>query len=98
MLSEFDEKIDDLEQSLGDEYQRYQAEQAKEEDLSKKAADAMDAVKHVYLIIKHQKPDLLESFQEAAFGPLTPEMREEFLDDIAILEVTKLDAILKREA
>ncbi|MFN0139350.1 MAG: hypothetical protein ACKVQW_04595 [Pyrinomonadaceae bacterium] len=30
--------------------------------------------------------------------PLTPEEREEFFDEVAILESTKLDAILKGEA
>ena len=39
-------------------------------------------------------PHLLESFSEACLGPFLPEEREQFLDDVAILEATQLDAIL----
>jgi hypothetical protein len=57
----------------------------------------VESVKRLYIITKHQVPHLLDSFTEAALGPLTPEMREQFLADVAVLESTKLDAILKGE-
>lgn len=96
-LRELDRAIHALEQALAEEYDRYQAEMAKEADTSKSIAAGWEATKRLYIIIKHQKPHLLEGFTEAAFGPLTPEQREEFLDGVAILESTKLDAILNGE-
>ncbi|MBK8304714.1 MAG: hypothetical protein IPK98_15440 [Chloracidobacterium sp.] len=96
-LREFDVLIDGLERDLAAEYERYQAEMAKEAELAEGIAKAMVLAKHIYIIIKHQKPTRFESFTEAAFGPLLPEEREEFLDDVAILETTQLDAILNGE-
>lgn len=95
-LREFDQIIDTLEKGLADEYERYQAEKAKEAELSEKIAQGTEAVKHLYIIIKHQKPHLLESFTQC-LDPLTPEEREEFFDEVAILEATQLDAILNGE-
>ena len=97
-LREFDRVIDGLEKGLAEEYDRYQAEKAKEAEISESITQMTEATKRLYIIIKHQKPHLLEGFTEAALGPLTPEMRQEFLDEVAILESTKLDAILKGEA
>lgn len=96
-LRDFDRIIDRLEKRLAGEYERYQAEQAKEEEISEKIAEGMEAMKRLYIMMKHQKPDLLEEFTKC-LDPLTPEDREEFFDEVAILESTKLDAILKGEA
>ncbi len=95
-LREFDRIIDSLEKDLAEEYERYQAEQAKEAEFSEKIDQANETMKHLYIIVKHQTPHLLESFAQC-LDPLTPEMREEFFDEVAILEATKLDAILKGE-
>ena len=40
---------------------------------------------------------LLESFSEQILDPMPKDMREEFLDAVAVLETKKLDAILKGE-
>lgn len=96
-LREFDQIIDELEKGLAKEYDRYQAEKAKEAQLSELVDKAMEASKHLYIIIKHQTPHLLESFTHC-LDPLTPEEREEFFDQVAILEATQLDAILNGEA
>ena len=96
-LREFDLIIDGLEKGLAEEYDRYQAEKAKEAKMSELLDQASEISKHLYIIIKHQKPHLLESFTQC-LDPLTPEEREEFFDEVAILESTKLDAILKGEA
>jgi glutamyl-tRNA reductase len=95
-LREFDQIIDRLETSLAAEYDRYQAEQAREEEISEITAQGMDAAKRLYIITKYQVPHLLDEFTKC-LDPLSPEQREEFLDEVAILEATKLDAILKGE-
>jgi len=96
-LREFDRIIDGLEKSLAEEYERYQTEKAKEAAISENIAEGMDAMKRLYIMMKHGKPDLLEEFTKC-LDPLTPEDREQFFDEVAILESTKLDAILKGEA
>lgn len=96
-LREFDRVIDSLESSLAKEYDRYQAEMAKEEEITKQLAEAREITKRIYIIIKHQQPELLESFTKN-LDPLTPEDREQFFDEVAILESTNLQAILNGEA
>lgn len=96
-LREFDGIIDGLEKGLAGEYERYQAEMAKEAEIEELIEKGWESSKRLYIIVKHQTPHLLEGFTEASLGPLTPEEREEFLDEVAILESTKLDAILKGE-
>lgn len=95
-LSEFDRIIDGLEQQLANEYERYQAEMANEAKISESLDRSWEATKKLYIIIKHQKPHRLQSFTEC-LDPLSPEQREQFFDEVAILEATKLDAILKGE-
>lgn len=96
-LRDFDKTIDELESALAKEYDRYQAEMAKEEKISESVNRAWEATKRLYIIIKHQQPELLESFTKN-LDPLTPEDREQFFDEVAILESTNLQAILNGEA
>ncbi|MBK8467157.1 MAG: hypothetical protein IPL32_15150 [Chloracidobacterium sp.] len=96
-LREFDRIIDGLEKGLAEEYDRYKAEKAREAEMSASVDRAWEASKRLYISIKHQKPHLLEKFTETVLGPMPIETREEFLDSVAILEATKLDAILKGE-
>ncbi len=92
-LREFDQMVENLEQRLADEYERYQAEKAHEDEMSELLDKANETSKRLYIIIKHQTPHLLEEFTKC-LDPLLPEEREQFLDEVAILEATKLDAIL----
>lgn len=96
-LSHFDQIIDDLEKLLAEEYERHQPEKAKEAQITEKVAQGWVATQHIYLIIKHQNPHLLESFTKQVVDTMDDDMREEFLDAVAILESTKLDTILKGE-
>jgi len=96
-LRDFDRTIDELESALAKEYDRYQAEMAKEEKISQMIADAHEKTKQIYIIIKHQHPELLESFTKN-LDPLTPEDREQFFDEVAILETNNLQAILNGTA
>ena len=93
-LAEFDQMIDDLEAFLAKEYERIHAEKVKEAEVTKLVGEATVLSQHLYLIIKHQIPHLLESFAEACLGPLDDDQREKFLDEVAILEATQLNAIL----
>lgn len=92
-LRDFDKTIDELESALAKEYDRYQAEMAKEEKISESVNRAWDATKRLYIIIKHQNPDKLESFTKC-LDPLDDEEREKFFDEVAILESTNLQGIL----
>ncbi len=96
-LPKFDQTIDELETLLAAEYERIQAERAMDAEISKSIAKGWEASKQIYIIIKHTKPHLLESFTKQVLDPMIDEDREEFLDGVAILETTKLDAILKGE-
>ena len=94
---EFDQKIEQMEMLLAEEYERYQAEQAKEAKISEKAKDMMETMKELFVVMKHKQPELVESFTKDVIAPMPDDLREEFLDGVAILESTKLDAILKGE-
>ena len=96
-LPKFDRTIDKLETLLAKEYERIQAEKAKDAKITEQVDDLWEKSKHIYIIIKHETPHLLESFTKQVLGPMPDDMREEFLDGVAILETTKLDAILKGE-
>src|SRR5688572_9753877 len=96
-LRKMDDVIEDLEKMLAEEYERHQAKMAKEAELTKMADDAWQSSIRIYIMTKHQLPHLLESFTERVLGPMPEGMREEFLDEVAVLETTKLDAILKGE-
>lgn len=96
-LREFEEIIDGLEKQLAEQYEQHQAEMAREAVITEKSDHMMETMKNLYIIVKHQTPHMLESFT-TCLDPLTPEDREQFLDDVAILEATKLNAILNGEA
>lgn len=96
-LREMDKVIDNLERMLAEEYERYQAEMAKEAEMIDKGKDMRELQKHIYIIIKHTEPHLLESFTKN-LDPLTPDEREQFFDEVAILEATRLNEILSGTA
>ena len=95
-LLEFDAVIDNLERLLAEEYERHQAEMAREESMMEAIDKANELRKQIYIIIKHTQPHLLESFTKT-LDPLLPEEREQFFDEVAILEATKLKEILNGE-
>ena len=96
-MLDMEKVIDNLERMLAEEYDRYQAEQAREADISTKLDEGNELAKQLYIIIKHTQPHLLESFTKT-LDPLLPEEREQFFDEVAILEATKLKEILNGEA
>ncbi|CAN5579389.1 hypothetical protein BH10ACI3_BH10ACI3_22810 [soil metagenome] len=95
-LDEFDQMINGLEASLAKEYERILAEKVKDAEVSKLIKEMMVHQQHLYIIIKHQTPHLLEEFTKC-LDPLDDEQREQFFDAVAILESTQLDAVLKGE-
>lgn len=96
-LPKFDQTIDELETLLATEYERIQTAKAKDAEITEHIEHAWKKSKHIYIIIKHTTPHLLEKFTKQILDPMLDEDREEFLDGAAILEATKLDAILKGE-
>ena len=105
LLAGFDKRIPELERELAEHraegvrrVEQHRNEHAREAELSKKVAECTEMVKRLYIITKHQAPHLLDSFTNECLAPLTPEMRVEFFNDVAVLESTQLDAILKGEA
>jgi hypothetical protein len=96
-LSKFDKGIDDIEALLASEYERIQAEKTKDAEITELIDDGWEKSKHIYITLKHTMPHMLESFTKQVLDPMIDEDREEFLDGVAILETTKLDAILKGE-
>lgn len=94
-LRKMDDVIENMERMLAEEYERHQAEMAKEAQIEEAIKKGWDATLRIYLMTKHKVPHLLDKFTTQCLAPLTPEEREQFLDEAAILETHNLDAILK---
>ena len=93
-LRDLNSAIENLEQKMADEYERFQAEKRREDKISQLVAKATSAVEKLFIIIKYQVPHLFEEFKAVATQGLTDDEVQEFYDRIAILEATKLEEIL----
>lgn len=96
-MAQLDESIEKIETALAKEYEDFQAQKSNEAKVSKAIADAWEASKKIYIGIKHQKPQLLEKFVTQCIDPIPDELREKFYDEVAVMEATQLDEILKIE-
>lgn len=97
-LAKLNKIIDDLEAALAKDYEKIKAERERQAKITSYLDKGNKMAQHLYIIIKHQQPHLLESFEEAALRPLLEEERQEFLDEVAILEATQLEAVLTGKA
>jgi hypothetical protein len=92
--AELDKKINDYENQIAAHYEIHQLLRALEAEMMKIDARQMVRIQKMYIFYKHRAPK--EKFDEFAelVNTLSPEERENFYDQVAILEATKLNEIL----
>lgn len=85
-LAELSRAIENLEQRLADEYERYQAEKRKESEISAHINRGMEAVENLFIHFKNNVPHRFKEFEKIVIQGMTPEEVEEFYDRVAIRE------------
>lgn len=93
-LAELSAAVENIEQTLADEYEKFQAEKHREDEIEQTIGRGMEAVENLFIIMKHQIPHLFEKFKQTVMQDMTEEEKQEFYDRIAILEATRLKEIL----
>ena len=92
--AELDKKIDDFEKLIATHYEAYQLSRIFESEMQKIDARQMVRIQEMYIYLKHRAPkEKFDEFVEIV-NTLSPEERENFLDQVAILEATRLNEIL----
>lgn len=92
--AELDKKIEDFEKLIAAHYESYQLLRLFETELQTIDARLISHTHKIYICLKHRAPK--EKFDELVeiINTLPPNEREEFYDQAAILEATKLNEIL----
>ena len=94
LLATMNKKIEECEAALAKEYETTQT--------YKKALDeqeeVFDEVKHrmemVFVYTKHRLPDKLNEMKAIIFNDMKPEWIQDFYDNVAILEATRLEELI----
>lgn len=94
-LKVVNENIEDLEKSLAKQYEAYQMERRAEERKNELGNDLWRRMLMMYVVIKHRMPEELDKFTKN-LDNLSPEGREEFLDQVAIMETYDLDNLIAK--
>ncbi len=93
----FDElcaSVDDLEEKLAFEYERYQEEQRRDQELYEMTWEQDVISEELFIQVKHQRPHIFEKFVEYATEGMTEAEREEQFAIIARREQEELEDIL----
>ena len=92
--TELDKKIDDFENQIAAHYEIHQLLRTIEAEMEKIDARQMIRIQKMYVWLKRRAPkEKFDEFVEIV-NTLSPEEKENFLDQVAILEATKLGEIL----
>jgi hypothetical protein len=86
--------IENLEQKLADEYERFQEEQRREQELYELTYLQDTISEELFIRVKHRKPYLFRKFEEYATRDMTAEERAEHYEIIARREAEELEDIL----
>ena len=97
LIDELNKAIESGEQALANEYEATQDLRRKEEERDNLLEDLLERMKGVFIHIKYRHPEKLEEMTTALLKDYTPEEKQEFYDDIAILEAGDLIGIIARE-
>lgn len=91
---EIDKNIEDFENALAIQYEAVQLQKAVEAKLNETQNRLLLRTMEMYINIKHKAPHLQEGFEKMIDENFSPENAEEYLDQVAILEATRLNEIL----
>lgn len=92
-LKVLNESIEKIEEHLATYYQAHQKEQRAEERKNELGDDVWRRMLVMYVFVKQRLPEKLDELTRN-LDALSPEVREEFLDQAAILETYDLDELL----
>lgn len=93
-LADMDKQIESTEARLAkeyDAYQKYCKELDEQEEHTKRVAETMQKY---YVLVKHRMPEELDKIKKAIFTSWTEEEIQNFYDEAAIIEATRLEEIL----
>jgi hypothetical protein len=86
--------IEDVEQKLADEYERFQEEQRREQELYELTYLQDTMSEELFITVKHKKPYIFRQFEEYATRGMLDEERAEQYEIIARREAEELEDIL----
>ncbi|CAN5318520.1 hypothetical protein BH10ACI1_BH10ACI1_17230 [soil metagenome] len=85
-LNNFNKQIENIEQALADEYNRYQAEKQRKANISDSIERGMKSIVELFIIMRREKPRLFKKFKKIVIQDMTPEEEQDFYDRVAIRE------------
>jgi hypothetical protein len=91
---EVDREIDKFENALAEQYEAHQLYKSLEDTQNQLADVMLLRTMEMYINIKHKAPELLEGFEKLIHESFSPEDVEAYLDQVAIMETTRLKEIL----
>jgi len=94
---ELDHAVEMLEQRLADEYENYQEQQRRDQELYELTWLQDSMSEELFIWVKHKKPYIFEEFLEYATEGMTAEEIEEHNAIVAGRETNELDAILSSQ-
>lgn len=86
ILDDLSKQIEIAEQSLADEYERYQAEKRRDDEVSNLIDQGFENMIELFIIMRRDVPHKFEEFKQAVTKDLPPELEQEFYDRVAIRE------------
>jgi hypothetical protein len=92
---ELDKQIENYENVLAAQCKVNHLHQTLEETYNQTQNRLLQRTMEMYINIKHKSPNLIEGFEKLIYENFSPEDAEEYLDQVAILEATKLEEILQ---
>lgn len=94
-LKVLNESIEKIEEHLATYYKAHQKEQRAEEKKNELGDDVWRRMLVMYVFVKKRMPEKLDNFTKK-LDNFTPEVKEEFLDQAAIMETYDLDDLLAK--
>ena len=92
-LKVLNESIEKIEEHLAKYYKAHQTEQRAEERQNESGDDVWRRMLVMYVFVKQRMPEKLDEFTRNLEN-FSPEVKEEFLDQAAIMETYDLDELL----
>jgi hypothetical protein len=94
---EVDKKIEKFENALAEQYEAHRLLKNLEAKQEQLLGSLMFRTMEIYINIKHKSPKLLEGFEKLIYENFSSDDVEKYLDQVAVMEATRLDEILANE-